>query len=378
MARFKKMVIAGTVPGLSDAKQTEASGPDMQPKTVVAVARSAVRDLPALPPAESDRLASLLRQTVTLTTRRWPGRRSRQRRGCAARCHSPVQNKTARQWVMLPDSWCGRHSATWSIRSGRSRRPTSTSIWQQPRHRADALTTSAATSLYRTGRQLHPQQFPAAMPKNGPPRQQRPIATRSEISRLQWIIPRLPAGLGRRAQACWISATGPERGRRISEALRGTAITSIAVDGRAISVVALPNLGGGVRQVPVVDPDISGRLLALAARVGDNLVLAPHAEVAERNIVNRVSEQLRALGHPRMDPLALRNRWLLDLAERVPAVLLQQLADVCELRILVDKRARVQQYKLRHAITLMTETSSDDPNPQAIVSDRRRRVQHRV
>ena len=86
-------------------------------------------------------------------------------------------------------------------------------------------------------------------------------------------------------------------------------------------------------------------------------MLAPHAEVAERNIVNRVSEQLRALGHPRIDPLALRNRWLLDLAERVPAVLLQQLADVCELRILVDKRARVHQYKLRHAITLMTETS---------------------
>ncbi len=54
MARFKKMVIAGTVPGLTDAKRAEASGPDMQPKTVVAVARSAVRDLPALPPAESE------------------------------------------------------------------------------------------------------------------------------------------------------------------------------------------------------------------------------------------------------------------------------------------------------------------------------------
>ena len=138
--------------------------------------------------------------------------------------------------------------------------------------------------------------------------------------------------------------------------LRGTAITSIAVDGRAISVVALPNLGGGVRQVPVVDPDVSARLLGLAARVGDKLVMAPHAAVAERNIVNRVSEHLRTLGHPGLDPVALRNRWVLDLAERIPAVLLQQLADVCELRILVDERARVQRYKLRHAITLLTET----------------------
>lgn len=84
-------------------------------------------------------------------------------------------------------------------------------------------------------------------------------------------------------------------------------------------------------------------------------MLAPHALTAERNVVNRVSEQLRSLGHPGLDPVALRNRWVLDLAERVPAVLLQQLADLCELRILVDERALVQQYKLRHAITLLTE-----------------------
>lgn len=137
--------------------------------------------------------------------------------------------------------------------------------------------------------------------------------------------------------------------------LRGTAITGVTVDGRAIAVVSLPNLGGGVRQVPVVDPSISGRLLGLAANIGDRLVLAPHATVAERNIVNRVSEQLRSHGHAGLDPIALRNRWILDLAERVPAVLLQQLADVCELRILVDQRSSVTQFKLRHAITILNE-----------------------
>jgi hypothetical protein len=98
--------------------------------------------------------------------------------------------------------------------------------------------------------------------------------------------------------------------------LRGSAITSVDVGGRAISVVALPNLGGGVRQVPVVDSRIGARLLGLAATFGDRLVLAPHAVTAERNIVNRVSEQLRSHGHGSLDAVALRNRWLLDLAER--------------------------------------------------------------
>jgi hypothetical protein len=93
----------------------------------------------------------------------------------------------------------------------------------------------------------------------------------------------------------------------------------------------------------------------LATTVGDGLVLAPHAAVAERNIANRVSEELRSRGHASVDAAALRNRWVLDLAERVPAVLLQQLADLCELRILVDERQRLPQYKLRHTSSILSE-----------------------
>ncbi|MBP2455134.1 hypothetical protein [Mycolicibacterium lutetiense] len=209
--------------------------------------------------------------------------------------------------------------------------------------------------LYGTGRRLHPRQFPVAQPKNAPLRQHHPVASRSEIERAQMIVPRLPIRLGQRAQAlidlCYGAGARPADLRT----LRGTAITSLPVDGRAVSVVTLPNLGGGVREVPVVDREIGGRLLGLAARVGDRLVLAPHAEIAERNIVNRISEQLRALGHSGLDPVALRNRWVLDLAERVPALLLQQLADLYELRILGEERSLVTQYKLHHKITILTE-----------------------
>ena len=188
---------------------------------------------------------------------------------------------------------------------------------------------------------------------NAPQRQHHPVAKADEIRRLQAIIPGLPTALSLRAQALLDLTYGAGARPADFKTLRGTAITSIAVDGRAVSVVALPNLAGGVRKVPVVDPSISARLLGLSVRVSDGLVLAPNARVAERNIVNRVSEQLRVLGHPRLDAMAMRNRWVLDLADRIPAVLLQQLADLCELRILVDERALMPKYKLRHSITIL-------------------------
>jgi hypothetical protein len=355
MARFKKMMIASAAPGGSEAKSGEAACSDSPAKTVVAVARAAVRELPALPLSESDRLARLLRCTVAADN---PAVAEAAIEAAAIlRCQVPFT--TAEQdrktvghiarflvWSAFGDvvdpiraftkANVDEHLAATATGSRRS--------YQQRRY-----------VLYGTGRRLHPQQFPASQPRNAQMRHRHPVASRSEIRNLQAIIPRLPSRLGQRAQALVDLSYGAGARPADFRTLRGTAITSIGIDGRAISVVALPNLGGGVRQVPVVDPDISARLLGLAASIGDRLVLAPNAASAERNIVNRVSEQLRSHGHASLDPVGLRNRWVLDLAERVPAVLLQQLGDLCELRILVDERSLVQQYKLRHAITILTE-----------------------
>jgi hypothetical protein len=139
--------------------------------------------------------------------------------------------------------------------------------------------------------------------------------------------------------------------------LRGTAITTVRSHGRAICVVALPNTAGGVRQVPVLDAGINSRLIELAARVGDGLVLAPNAEFAERNIVNRISEKLTNKGYPPVRTVALRNRWILDMAERrIPTAMLLQLADVLDLRVLTDLRKELPHFKIRHAITILQES----------------------
>lgn len=209
--------------------------------------------------------------------------------------------------------------------------------------------------LYAVGRLMNPHEFPPAN-KVSAPRKRVPAASRFEILQMQAVIPGLPTLLGQRAQALMDLALGAGARPGDFKTLRGTAITSMAIEGQAVAVVTLPNHNGGVRQVPVVDPKISARLLGLSARVAGGLVLAPNAVQAERNIVNRISSELREHGHPKIDPAALRNRWIVDLANTVPAALLLQLADVSDLRVLVDQRSLLSTFKIRHAITILKET----------------------
>jgi integrase len=355
MARFKKMSIASADPMGRSAESGALLEAEASIKTVVAVARAAARELPALPPSEKDRLAVLLRQTVGADNPEVA--RAAIVAAATLRCQVPFtsaeQDRKDVGHVARFLVWSSFGDVVDPVRAF-----TKANVDE---HLAATATASRRSFeqrryiLYRTGRRLHPQQFPRKIATNLPTRPRHPVAGHAEIVRLHKLIPRLPARLGQRAQALVDLTYGAGARPADLRSLRATAITPVTVEGRAIAVVALPNLGGGVRQVPVWDPHIGGRLLGLAAVLGDRLVLAPHAVTAERNVVNRVGEQLRSQGHPNIDPIALRNRWVLDMAERVPAVLLQQLADLCELRILVDERSLVTQYTLRHAISILSE-----------------------
>ncbi|MCZ0731166.1 hypothetical protein [Mycolicibacterium iranicum] len=354
MARFKKMTIAASPPV---SPQAAAHGPaaESAAKTTMLVAQSAVRELPALPPSEHDRLATLLRQSVGADDPEVA--RAAIVAAATLRCQVPFtsaeQDRKDVGHVARFLVWAAFGDVVDPVRAF-----TRANVDEHLAATATASKRSADQRryiLYRTGRRLHPQQFPPRIGMNVSARQRHPVASHAEIARLRTLVPRLPARLSQRTQALLDLSYGAGARPADFRSLRGTAITTTTVDGRAVAVVALPNLGGGVRQVPVWDREIGARLVGLAAGLGDRLILAPHAVAAERNIVNRVGEQLRSHGHPSIDPVALRNRWVLDLAERIPAVLLQQLADLCELRILVDERSLVTQYKLRHAITILDE-----------------------
>lgn len=356
MARFKKMAIArpsdSTNPAVAESKIPEAPA-----KAVAAAARAAVRELPSPPPSELDRLTRLSNLTVTLAADNPELARDAIEAAALLRCQIPFTTTGQDRKIV-------GHIARFLIWSAFG--DVVDPIRAFTRANVDEYLVVTATSrrrtldqmrwvLYGTGRRLHPQQFPRAQPKTAPMRPRHPVASDADVRRLQALIPRLPARLGQRTQALLDLSYGAGARPVDYRSLRGTAVTSIRVDEREIGVVALPNVGGGVRQVPIVDPAISARLLELAATVGDGLLLAPSAAVAERNIANRVSEQLRSHGHPGVETVALRNRWILDLAQRVPAVLLQQLADVCDLRILADERQLLPQYDLRHAASILSE-----------------------
>lgn len=210
-------------------------------------------------------------------------------------------------------------------------------------------------TLYRAGRALYPREYPAAKAAGGSRGKARSAYTRDEIEQLELLVPMLSERLGRRAQAL-IDLTY-RAGARAADfrSLRGTAITTLSHQGHAIAVVNLPNRAGGVRKVPVVDRRASGRLLELAAGVGDRLVLTPHTDTPGRNTVNRVSEDLVRHGHPRIDPVALRNAWIIGLASAIPAALLMQLADLTQLQAVIDHRKRLPHYEIRSAITIMRE-----------------------
>ncbi|OFB42558.1 hypothetical protein BA059_04920 [Mycolicibacterium sp. (ex Dasyatis americana)] len=210
--------------------------------------------------------------------------------------------------------------------------------------------------LYNAGRLLHPTEYPPARVLPAPRTKQK-AASYQEIRALYRILWELPSPLGMRALALADLSYGVGARPADFKVLRGTSISTIRAHGRAICVVTLPNVAGGVRQVPVLDQGINCRLLELAARVGDGLVLAPNSEFAERNIVNRISEKLTSKGYPPVRCQPLRNRWILDMAERcIPTALLLQLADVRDVRVLADLRNELPHYKVRHIITIQQES----------------------
>ncbi|MGW0042221.1 hypothetical protein [Rhodococcus sp. NPDC003348] len=208
--------------------------------------------------------------------------------------------------------------------------------------------------LYAAGRLLHPGEFPRKARATAPRPKHVPPAETSEIERLLALVPTLSGVKGRRLQTvvdlCW----GAGARRADFRYLCGSAITTRKWQDRTVALVDLRNNAGGVRTVPVFDPALVERLAALSDYAGAGLVLAPTKAVTHRNEINRVAESLRELGHRGFNPLALRHRWMLETAERLPAAIVLQLADVIDLRVISDHR-RLPVYGLEYILETMSE-----------------------
>lgn len=228
-------------------------------------------------------------------------------------------------------------------------------LTERARRRTERSLRECRNVLYAAGRVLHPREYPAARVLPAPRFKRQEAASMHRVQALYALVPGLPASLSRRLEVLVDLAYGAGARPADLKTLRGSAISSVRHEGRDLTVVTLPNLGGGTRQVPVFDAVIGSRIADHANHVGDGLLLTPGRDEAERNAPNRISEHLRRLGYGGVSVTALRNRWVLDLAERVPAALLVQLADVVDARVLADQRGQLPTYSLHHSVSVMGE-----------------------
>lgn len=210
--------------------------------------------------------------------------------------------------------------------------------------------------LYDVGRLIHPREYPEARTLLAPRAKRIAAASRDDVRNLYALAPTLPQALSRRLMILLDLCYGAGARPPDFKVLRGSSISTETAGGRAIAVVRLLNRAGGTRLVPVTDPEISGRLLQLARNKGCEYLLPAMNGQVERNATNRISEKLRDRGHGGVNAAALRNRWVLDLAARVPAALMLQLADVVDVQVLADQRVQLPTYGIQHTIALMTES----------------------
>lgn len=211
--------------------------------------------------------------------------------------------------------------------------------------------------LYAVGRLVHEREYPQRQALAQPHVPRTPAASPKLIDELYALAPTLPTSLSQRLFVVLDCCLGAGARAGDFKALTGHSISQASWDGEPVAIVSLPNNAGGHRQVPVADVEISQRLLALASTRKSGFLLRNANGEVERNATNRVAEHLRNRGYRGFDASALRNRWLIEMATRVPAALMLQLADVQTAQILSDQRDHLPTFALQHAIALTKENT---------------------
>lgn len=354
MARFRKMA-AAVRPGETPERSCEGEQRATLAEVATVVARDSVKPTPPVDPTQSARYAELSRLGI---------------RGDDQVLARRAMQAAARLQCMKPgDGGEGDRTATrqvgrfllWAAADGvvdPGRSFTRARVDEYLLLKAATVTEGSVYTmrcvLYGIGRLLRPQQFPPGVRATPIPARTLPTP-KAEIEQLQAMIPGLPSALGRRTQALLDLARGAGARSTELKTLRGNAITSISVGGQRIAVVTLPNSNGGVRQVPVLGQQASSRLLDLARRVGDGLVLAPHTSKPGHNVVNSINNELRRHRLGKISATGLRHRWILDLALIAPAALLFQLADISDLRFVRGDRQLLPTYTPHRAVAILQE-----------------------
>ena len=80
-----------------------------------------------------------------------------------------------------------------------------------------------------------------------------------------------------------------------------------------------------------------------------------------RNIVSKLNDRLREYGFAGLDAVALRNRWIMDLAltPGISAVAVIRLAGVRDLRVVADQPELLPKYSPEELAAMLLEAQED-------------------
>ncbi|MBE5462798.1 hypothetical protein E3G70_000058 [Mycobacteroides abscessus] len=214
------------------------------------------------------------------------------------------------------------------------------------------------TTLYTAGRVLYPREYPLLQTVSAPRTAGRPAADPKQVLAAYGVARTLPRAMGRRVVLILDMCGGAGLHADELRALRGIDIRPLDVGDQQVAVVCIADDAGEAvaREVPVVAPGRAQRILAAALKAGPGPVLGLGVrDSVGKNIVNAPMAKLRDQGISGISPEALRNRWILDLASRVPAAVMLSMVGVRDLRVLSDQRNQLVLPKTVEAVRILQE-----------------------
>lgn len=188
--------------------------------------------------------------------------------------------------------------------------------------------------LYAIGRLLYPGEYPPAHTGSSPRSPLTAAASDDDIRTLYSLAPTLGDKRSRVLLLMLDVILGS--GARVSElkTLRCKDFDDVDVTGEKILVITLGTAKDAPRRVPVLDAARAHRLRGLVATAPHpHIFAAGRTPKVERNAANRINSDLDTRGLTvRVDPNALRHKWMLEQASVLPLADFTAVAGIIDVR----------------------------------------------
>lgn len=192
-----------------------------------------------------------------------------------------------------------------------------------------------------------------------------PPAQPGTAEELYALVPSVPEIIRKRLLLVLDLITGAGLRTQEIREITGSDVAVLQLSGgREIIEVRVRRRGKVDRRIPVLCPRRGHRLLTHATEVGTGTFfpLMTNGRVS-RNVVNRLNDRLREYGFAGLDAVALRNRWIMDLAVTpgISTAAVLYLAGAGDLRVVADQLELLPTYSPEDLVAMLSEAQGSQP-----------------